>query len=79
MRYSPSLVIETTTMNNNIMVVRHLVATSLLVMWHSHVIVAVVVGVGDRCGWRPWAMVTTRQWWSLSKGSGEATVDRHCR
>ena len=36
------------------------------------------VGMGDGCGWWPWAMVMTRWWWWLSKGGGEVMVgERH--
>ena len=38
-------------MNDEIVVIHHLVATSLRVMWCCHVVVAVIVGVGDGCRW----------------------------
>ena len=64
---------QTTTTNDNInVIVCRLVATSLPVTWHLQMLpsvsfhydlalfllVVVVVGMGDRCEWRPLAMVT---------------------
>ena len=63
---------QTTTTNDDIVVVRHLVATSPRAMWHLQMpptvsfrcdvalfgLAVVVVGMGDGCEWRPLAMVT---------------------
>ena len=63
---------QTTTMNDDIVIVRRLVATSLSATWHLKtapsvsfhcdvvlfVLAVVVVGMGDGCKWRPLAMVT---------------------
>ena len=62
---------QTTTMNDNIVVVHRLVAMSLLVTWHLQtppsisfhcdvvlfMLAVVVVGVGNGCEWQPLAMV----------------------
>ena len=66
------LLTEQQTTNDDIVVVRRLVATSLSATWHLQtpptvsfrcdvalfVLAVVVVGVGDGCEWRPLAMVT---------------------
>ena len=63
---------QTTTTNDDIVIVRRLVATSLSATWHLQTLLSVsfhcdvapfmlavmVVGVGDGCEWRPLAMVT---------------------
>ena len=70
------------TMNNDIIVIHCLVATSLSTMWHLQappsvllncdmVLVAlavVVVGTDDRCGW--WPLVVVRRWWVSVVNSG---------
>ena len=71
-RHSLSLIMWTTTTNDNIVVIRHLVGTSLvgdMVPQNpnpAHLVSDMATSllqwlwVGDRCGWRPWAMVTTK-------------------
>ena len=63
---------QTTTTNDDIVVVHRLVATSLLAMWHLQTpptisfrcdvalfgLAVVIGGVGDGCEWQPLAMVT---------------------
>ena len=62
---------QTTTMNDDIVIICRLVATSLSVTWHLQtapsisfrcdmalfILAVVVVRVGDRCEWWPLAMV----------------------
>ena len=69
-------------MNNNIIIVCHLVAMLRLATWHLQlppssclfcydvalvILVVVVVGMGDRCKWRPFVMVMVvvvkQGWW----------------
>ena len=57
---------QTTTTNDNIVVVHCLVATSLSATWHLQtpsdvvlfVLSVVVLGVGNGCEWQPLVMVT---------------------
>ena len=78
---------QTTSTNDDIVVVRRLVAMSLLATWHLQtppsvsfrcdvarfVLAVVVVGVGDGCEWRPLAMVTVVV---VKRGGGDETVGR---
>ena len=75
-------------MNDDIVIVRRLVATLLSAMWHLLqtppstlfscdmalvMLVVVVMGMGDRCEWRPLVMATvvvTRWWVGVVKDGG---------
>ena len=70
-------------MNDNIVIIRRLVVTSLSVMWHLQtylsvslgcdvvlvMLLMVVMGMGDGCEWRPLVMVMGR-WVGIVKDGG---------